>query len=123
MLDNVPKSVTQWPGITCCPSSCKPGMSVGHAYPCAMPDRTFLAAAYERRVQDMREDGRRILEACVARGLCPIPQDPERIVNSIWVTYHPSQYVLLVEHAGWPPDHYENWMRDTVMALFPQTHH
>lgn len=33
------------------------------------------------------------------------------------MTYHPSQYVLLVIHAGWTHLQYESWMCTTVLNL------
>lgn len=76
-----------------------------------------LASAYDQRMQDMRADGRRILEATVAKGLCALPADPEHTVDAIWLTLHPSQYVLLVTHARWTREHYQAWMLATVTAL------
>lgn len=77
-----------------------------------------LAAAYSRRMQDMRTDGERVLDESVALGLCRRPADVRRTVDRIWLTYHPSQYVLLVTHAGWSTQEYESWMSSTVLALF-----
>lgn len=80
-----------------------------------------LAEAYARRMSDMREDGRRILDHTVQKGLCAAPLDPARIVDVIWVTFHPSQYVLLVTHAGWTLSQYQVWMRETVLSLLQDT--
>lgn len=76
-----------------------------------------LAAAYAARMQEMRVDGRRVLEAMVGRGLCPAPADPQDTVDRIWVLVHPSQYLLLVDHAGWDQDRYSAWMREGVLLL------
>lgn len=76
-----------------------------------------LAATYARRMQDMRADGRRVLDATVERGLYPAPADPEYVVDAIWVTLHPSQYVLLVTHAGWSHARYRAWMSAAVMGV------
>ncbi len=87
------------------------------AYVQAASTDSELASAYDRRMQDMRADGRRILQATVARGLCPAPADPDHTVDAIWVTLHPSQYVLLVTHARWSIEHYHAWMLTTVLSL------
>lgn len=74
-----------------------------------------LAAAYAARMQEMRVDGRRVLEAIVDRGLCPAPADPQDTVDRVWVVVHPSQYLLLVDHAGWDVARYSAWMSAAVV--------
>lgn len=76
-----------------------------------------LSEAYARRMSEMRADGRRVLDHAVGRGLCAAPADPAWTVDVIWVTFHPSQYVLLVTHAGWTLSRYQTWMRETVLSL------
>ncbi len=76
-----------------------------------------LAAAYAARMQAMREDGRRVLAHVVGRGLCPAPADAELAVDEVWVTLHPSQYVLLVGHAGWSRDRYRLWLQTSVRRV------
>lgn len=76
-----------------------------------------LAAAYARRMDVMRADGRRVLDLTVSKGLCPAPVDPGRTVDAVWVVLHPSQYVLLVSHAGWERASYHSWMHQAVLAL------
>lgn len=87
------------------------------AYVEAANSDTNLAQAYAQRLKAMRADGRRILADSVERGLCHRPEDPDRTVDTIWVTYHPNQYVLLVIHAGWTHQQYESWMNTTVLDL------
>lgn len=76
-----------------------------------------LASAYDQRMQDMRADGRLILKATLAEDLCAAPADPDHTVDAIWLTLHPSQYVLLVTHAHWTRDHYHAWMLATLTFL------
>lgn len=76
-----------------------------------------LAAAYAARMRAMRADGRRVLDLTVGRGLCPLPADPERAVDEVWVVLHPSQYVLLVTHAGWSRARYHEWMLAAVRSV------
>lgn len=76
-----------------------------------------LAAAYTTRMRSMRLHGHRILAALVDRGLCALPADPDRTVDAIWAALHPSQYVLLVTHAGWSRTDYHDWVLSTVHRL------
>lgn len=73
-----------------------------------------LAAAYASRMQATRADGRRVMAFLVERGLCAPPRDADRAVDEVWVVFHPSQYVLLVGHAGWSKDEYRDWMQASV---------
>lgn len=76
-----------------------------------------LAAAYARRMDDMRADGHRVLDLAVGKGLCAAPGDPDRTVDAVWVVLHPSQYVLLVSHARWDLAAYHCWMQRSVLAV------
>ena len=76
-----------------------------------------LARAYARRMTEMRHDGRNILVETLRRGWCPAPADPDSTVDAIWVVLHPSQYVLLVRHAGWSPARYRTWMVDNLLTI------
>lgn len=40
------------------------------------------------------------------------------IADVIWATNAPEFYVLLVEHRGWSPRHYERWLADAWTRLF-----
>lgn len=75
-----------------------------------------LAEAYAVRMRAAREDGRRVVAALVRRGLCPAPVDGARAVDANWLALHPSQYVLLVGHAGWSLREYREWLVTTVLA-------
>ncbi len=79
-----------------------------------------LRDAYAAQMRAMREDGHRVLDAFVANGLCPPPRDAARTVDEVWVILHPSQYVLLVQHAGWAVEAYQGWMADRVLRTLVQ---
>lgn len=76
-----------------------------------------LAAAYSKRIADMREEGRRLIHHLVGWGLCRLPDDVDRTVDLCWVTAQHSTYTLLVRDCGWSPEDYENMMLERFLEL------
>ncbi|MFD2474111.1 TetR/AcrR family transcriptional regulator [Amycolatopsis silviterrae] len=78
-----------------------------------------LAAAYRRRMDDMREAGRAFVTELVARGLVDPGVDPAAIADEFWAASHPTQYDLLVTLAGWSPDRFRAWLLERTVRLIP----
>lgn len=79
----------------------------------ATSDRA-LAQAYGEQMAAMRNQGRRVLDHAVDKGLCRRPSSPVHTVDAIWATLHPSQYELLVRQAGWSHTQYNDWLLTLV---------
>ena len=73
-----------------------------------------LAQAYTDQMESMRRQGLAVLDFAVKRGLCPAPADQRTTLDGIWATLHPSQYELLVVHAGWDHSRYRSWLISRV---------
>ncbi|MCS7482872.1 TetR/AcrR family transcriptional regulator [Umezawaea endophytica] len=76
-----------------------------------------LAAAYRKRIEDMREEGRRLVHRLVEWGLCRLPDDLDCTVDLCWVTAQHSAYTLLVRDCGWTPEEYREMMLDRFLEL------
>ena len=76
-----------------------------------------LASAYERHMTLMRTRARKVFDFVIDRGLCPEPRDPRIALDGIWATLHPSQYELLVSHAGWSHARYQAWLVARITAI------
>ncbi len=73
-----------------------------------------LAEAYLSYMTQMRSQGAKVLAFAVERELCAPPLRPQQTLDAIWATLHPSQYELLVTHAGWNHELYRSWLLSTV---------
>lgn len=78
-----------------------------------------LAAAYHRRMNDMRAAGREFVDALVARGLVDPGVDAAEVADEFWSAAHPTQYDLLVNIAGWSPAHFQAWLLARTIRLIP----
>ena len=76
-----------------------------------------LNSAYERHMTLMRSRARKVLDFVVERDLCPEPHDPRGALDGIWATLHPSQYDLLVGHAGWDHARYQAWLVTRITSI------
>ncbi|MFC3890899.1 TetR/AcrR family transcriptional regulator [Lentzea rhizosphaerae] len=76
-----------------------------------------LAVAYRKRIEDMREEGRRLIHRLVEWGLCRLPDDVDRTVDLCWVTAQHSAYTLLVRDCGWSQEEYQSMMLERFLEL------
>jgi len=77
----------------------------------------LLAAAFAQRVADMRSEGIKLFTRFVDWGLCAMPEDLVRTVDLCWTAAHPNTYALMVRHAGWTPEAYEEWLVERYLDL------
>jgi hypothetical protein len=80
-----------------------------------------LAAAFAQRVADMRSEGFKLIYRLVEWGLCTMPADLPRTVDLSWTAAHPNNYALMVRHAGWTPEAYEEWLVERFMELLARS--
>lgn len=78
-----------------------------------------LAAAYHRRMNEMRTAGREFVGALVDRGLVDPGVDPTEVADEFWAAAHPTQYDLLVTIAGWSPEHFRARLLERTLRLIP----
>jgi AcrR family transcriptional regulator len=78
-----------------------------------------LAAAYHRRMNDMRTAGREFVTELVTRGLVDPHVNPTAIADEFWAAAHPTQYDLLVNLAGWSPERFRTWLLERTIRLIP----
>lgn len=76
-----------------------------------------LAEGYADFMTQMRGQGERVLAFAVQRGLCAQPYEPRYTLDVIWATLHPSQYDLLVTHAGWQHERYQAWLITAIESI------
>lgn len=76
-----------------------------------------LAAAFAQRVTDMRAEAHRLIHRLAGWGLCRVPEDIDRTADLLWTAAHPSNYLLLVRHAGWSPEEFERWLLGRFLEL------
>ena len=76
-----------------------------------------VARAYADQMTGMRRQGAEVLAFAVERQLCDPPRAPQVTLDAVWATLHPSQYDLLVRHAGWDHERYQTWLISTVTDL------
>jgi len=76
-----------------------------------------LAVAYRKRIEDMREEGRRLVHRLVEWGFCRLPDDVDRTVDLCWVTAQHSAYTLLVRDCGWTQEAYRDMLLERFLEL------
>ena len=76
-----------------------------------------LAAAYGKRIADMREEGRRLVHRLAGWGLCRLPDDVHRAVDLCLATAQHNTYTLLVRDCGWSLEDYESMMLERFLEL------
>ncbi|MEL6451866.1 MAG: TetR/AcrR family transcriptional regulator [Pseudomonadota bacterium] len=78
------------------------------------------AAAWNTRMQDMREGCAAAVQALVADGTLPPHTDPEQATDLLWTLLSVRTWETLTQTCGWDQDCYIDTMRGLAMAALAQ---